>query len=283
MVAVMVIVLIICLGLIGAYSSMQKGQRLNNSTEKLLSTLHLARSLAISNNAIYHVRIDNWAPNDGLIPTTDASLPGAFPELWFAGQWIKVYSFPSSHDALTVATEDDVTEWNSFKDWNAETLANASGGNPPNVNVASVRMESGTYLGIQNPSGAGVPSKTVLSFYPDGTAHTPDGNAVYFYVTDVTFIPDTASGGNNLPRTPYNDFRDPKPPVLSNLAANYYLQLNSNRHDLFNHAYDHQLATGSNGDVDMNSGSASGLRMIRVLPGGSIRLLDPTVPTERLP
>jgi len=263
MAAVLGIVAFLFIALIGGFASMQKNLRLSNSTKKVLSTLYLARSLAIGNNAIYHVRIENWH-------AVTASQPNPNP---FSEQYIRVYYFPNTDEALAVTKEDNVV-WDIF--WDKKTTPQ-----PPvnyNYRVGSVQMDPQTYLGIQNTYGATAPSTAVLSFNPDGTANTPGGTGMYFYVTDVM------TGGSKA-STPNNDYRDIKAPMLATMTpyggnqpdgTAYYLQLNNNRHCTFNSGFQAQQIDASGSPAaGGNSTPQPSLRMIRVLPGGSIKLLEP--------
>jgi len=238
MVTVMAIVVILVASLVGGFAAMQKNQRLASSTQKVLSTLYLARSLAIGSNAIYHVRIENWH-------TATGSSPDPYSE-----QYIRIYYFPKIQDALAV-TREDVLVWDNTQ-------------SPVNYRVGSVQMDPLVYLGIQNTPNATAPSTDVLSFNPDGTANTPVGAGMYFFVTDVT------------------DYRDMKDPLLGTMLPNgatYYAQLNNKRHDDFNSGGQPKLDAVGKPVLDSNNKPIRtpqpSLRMIRVLPGGSIKLLEP--------
>lgn len=57
LVVVVLIIAILAAGVSSVYVNMQKGQRLNTTMDKVVSSIYLARSLAISNSAVYEYRI----------------------------------------------------------------------------------------------------------------------------------------------------------------------------------------------------------------------------------
>jgi type II secretory pathway pseudopilin PulG len=70
-----------------ALSGMAKAQRLRSSTERVAGVIGLARSKAISDGAVFHVRIENRGPDQ---------------------QWVAVYRFPKVSDAMRAITADVV-------------------------------------------------------------------------------------------------------------------------------------------------------------------------------
>jgi type II secretory pathway pseudopilin PulG len=87
----MIIVVVIMLILFGIVASSLTGfaraRKVRNSIERVATVLHVARSKAISDNAIYHVRVENRGPDN---------------------QWISIYRFPKASDALKAVSEADV-------------------------------------------------------------------------------------------------------------------------------------------------------------------------------
>ncbi|MCY3019173.1 MAG: hypothetical protein NTW87_09125 [Planctomycetota bacterium] len=238
---VALIILILTASVVGGYNSMQKNQRLSNATEKAQSMVHLARSLAIANNAIYHVRIENWR----VVGDPDKDDP-------YADQFIGVYCFPTLSDATKVTLEDSPEVKTRVPGyWNiGATIKDPAVFN--HYCVERVRLDLGTYLGIQQDPGATAKSKAVLAFYPDGSA----SSHMTIFVTDNATQARIRDG--LAIRTTLNDFRDPKDQSGVSMGTqtfpDYYSELNRNRISAF------------------NSGNAH-IRMIRVLQGGLIKQL----------
>lgn len=91
---VAVVVMIFSAMLLGGITYMMNNQRLSTSTDKVLSTLNLAKSLAITHNAIYQVRIQNYTEINGAPDFTQA---------------ISVHCFPRANAALSVQKINRVT------------------------------------------------------------------------------------------------------------------------------------------------------------------------------
>jgi len=110
MVVVVAIMVILSASLISGYASMEKTQRLKNAAEKVVNMLYQARSLAISNNAVYHVYIHNWQPANG--PVTPKPFKSNDPEsityprpLEINEQSISIQSYPSISLAMSLQDE----------------------------------------------------------------------------------------------------------------------------------------------------------------------------------
>lgn len=272
LIVVISIMLLLLASLIGGYSTMQKAQRLRNSTEKVLSTLHLARSLAIANNAIYHVRVENYHE-----PIAESPDP-------FSDQCISVYCYTKASDAIAVSDDTsndqkarDVaakyqTAWAAYPGatgdapvWNTSARnigSKVAAPAPPemvqycaNYCVSRVSMDPATYLGVQGPdeSAPATPAPKIVQFFPDGTIQFPSCGANWgmyvLFVTDHAVLPGAT-------RTAQNDFRETKDATVE---ANLERRIG------------HE---GKGGSVH--------IRMIRLLKGGSIKLLDPKVQVEHL-
>ena len=241
---VIIIIAILFLCLASGYISLQKNQRLGNSAQKVFSALHLARSLAIGNNAIYKVWIDNWV-----------STPPPF-ETNFENQFVRVCYFPNIQDALAVTTADKFTLNN-----------NDPSKGPVNYGVASTRLDPQTFLGIQSPVGD-TGKEAVLSFYPDGTA----SQSMVFFVTD-----DTCQLVNwDDPLTPiYPAYDDKNLPFLDITNPTTGVTPFSRQHLAL--LRQHAFNLDKLGPQKQPYGDGSRLQMIRVLPGGSIKLLSPNL------
>ncbi len=155
---VVLIVAIVSLMLFGAYASLERNQRLNESTDRVTSMLYLARSLAITHNAVYHVRI---------YPRAQAQVPANEKT---ALQTVAVNCFPSDTVALGVLRDSDLIAAPHL--WNISTLTNGL----DNYQVDSVRLHSGTFTDLHAPT----PSDNVIYFLPDGTA----SQSCQIYVTN---------------------------------------------------------------------------------------------------
>ncbi len=85
---VVMTIMVILTGLLAhGLAPIRREQYVVEAANLVAGTLRMARSMAISRNAIYHVRIINRGPND---------------------QWIGVWHFPKITDALDADTEDKV-------------------------------------------------------------------------------------------------------------------------------------------------------------------------------
>ncbi|HEY3324624.1 MAG TPA: prepilin-type N-terminal cleavage/methylation domain-containing protein [Planctomycetota bacterium] len=204
----MVVAIIAVLGmlLIGGYGNMQRTQRINNAAEKLTSMLYLARSLAITHNAVYHVRLDNSSPKQ---------------------QAVGVYCYPSVRQAMQVTQDyggpiysgpnvlDDRTNpqaWSRFTHIRSEVTAGGATFTYQNYQVDLVKLDAGTFVGVQMPlNSIALVDKTTLPtswtytdpttgssrtnpciyFLPDGTA----SSTMTFYVSDDVRLSDLSTTG----------------------------------------------------------------------------------------
>ena len=172
------IILILTASILGGYANFQQHHRLSASVDRVLSTFHLARSLAISNNAIYHIRIEDYEVVDA---TTNPVTAKLIPE-----NFVSIYSYARSADAIRVQEEPHPLSddwWNShfaLTDKAGEPFKNPYDTTKPynNRRVERNKLEMGTYVGVQNPVKE-VEKGAVLSFYPDGTA----SESIVFFVT----------------------------------------------------------------------------------------------------
>lgn len=282
LVVVITIMTILAAMLVSGYASMQKTQRLNNAADKVLSMLYKARSLAISNNAIYLVRLQDGYWSD---PLTINPVTGRPKD---DGQWIMLYRYTSTSEALSIHTTldmgpgrnaacslsippeeryqqmmDEATKMAATDPTAADlhrTKAEQLCKNPnrPDANgdpmfynnyrPDQVKLDQGTYLGIQaplppapSPSG---PLNDVIFFYPDGTA----SKSITIFVTDLSY--DTYAS-----RTPQNDFRDDRSPTV---AAEVYAERNQER---------------TEAHADARHARNLNIRMVQVLRGGMIKML----------
>jgi len=186
---VMAIILILVGMVANGLAGMTRSRRVKNSTASVLNVIHMARSRAISDNTVTHVRVENRGPND---------------------QWISIYRFPKAADAILAKTEAKVATLGtdpSHRGWNPL--------GDPNNGYCNYRMEGQklqascwfvtdyTKSSIWNPTLnriiVGAPSTgnapkreispgtyedALLYFYPDGTAC---GNLL-FYIRDETHL-----------------------------------------------------------------------------------------------
>lgn len=84
-----VIIILTMLTAMAAVASrkMLQNMELNNALDVVVSSIGTARDMAITKNQIIHVRLEN---------------------LGFNNQWLSIYRFPRTADALNIATEKDV-------------------------------------------------------------------------------------------------------------------------------------------------------------------------------
>lgn len=88
------IILLVVTLMVGGWADMLQARRLGSSVERVVNTISLARNFAIQDKAITHVRIENRGPND---------------------QWVGIYRFKKTSDALVAQTESDVQ--NTLTGW----------------------------------------------------------------------------------------------------------------------------------------------------------------------
>lgn len=238
---------------LGAYNRMQANARVAAATDRVMTLLQQARSLAISQNAIVHIRIQNtWDP-----ATVDA-FGNPIPERP-GEQYLSIQRFPKTTNAQKVVSTTDVDEasdphawspWPPVKDpstgeyiinTSAATLNTTTTAPYDNYRLDMCRLDKPLYVGLQGVKGDTTAPTTVLSFYPDGSASA----AVTLFVTDdVTFC-------ENQPA-----------PVV-------YQLVNDNRWDAFNQKVANPVAK-----------QWMRINMIDVYQGGLIKLRrrDPSAP-----
>lgn len=182
------IILIVVTLLIGGYADMVAARRLSSSVDRVLQTIAEARSLAIADKQITHVRIENRGPND---------------------QWIGVYRFPKVGEALQAVSEKAVQDKGGWKEPLAKQLDKQ-------------RLESGIYFETQydpalmwnesrrRPKPGSQTHATVDTLYYSGTWTASGGNPYAAYSPDaagdaINLLPKTAtySGGALMPPTPH--------------------------------------------------------------------------------
>lgn len=219
------LILTIFLLIFTSATAMLRSGRVSNSTQKIVSTINLARNLAITHNSIYHVRIQNYA---------------MYPQQVGAGwnyvehreQVISVHCFPNTSEALKInsivrkPTAGERIGYprsagpapaagapQSGDAWSWQPTLN---GTNNNYLVERVLLETGTYFGIQyNPNTTPtVPDDDVaLYFLPDGTASE---NMTLFVTNEIQL----------------RDSPAPPPPAAFNEAE--WLEINRGRYNLFN-------------------------------------------------
>lgn len=251
-VVVVAIMAILGVVLLGGYGRMQKNQRLANSAEKVLATIHMARSLAISNNAIYHLRIEDYEVVNGMANPVVAKLTPA--------QCISVYCYPSNTAALRVIKEPHPTSEDWWSPHPTLTVKTPAGYGPAlnvltnqpfdNYRLQRVKLEPNTYLGVQDPVRE-VNEGVVLSFFPDGTASE---NVVFYVTDDEGVLTDWNASGQTYP--PYDDKSKPLAERQRVAELRRYC-FNETKDPLTGSAY----------------GDQSRFRMFRVLRGGLIKQL----------
>jgi Tfp pilus assembly protein PilE len=167
------VLMILSIFIFAGVSEMMINARLTTSANKILSTLSLARNLAISNNAIYHVRIQNFST------FTDGS--GKASE--YTEQAIGVYYFPHTNDALLASTQDRLTGDPTEAGYQWSDQSKYDPAKAKNARVEYVPLERDTFIGIQYPkSTSSMPTTdNILYFFPDGTA---SGNFQIFITND---------------------------------------------------------------------------------------------------
>lgn len=95
MIVVMAIMILLFIFLVGGLADLAASRKLFNAVEQVANSSALARSKAISDNAIYHVRVMNKAADE---------------------QWIGVYRFKKATDALKAQNELEVQKIPSVGD-----------------------------------------------------------------------------------------------------------------------------------------------------------------------
>ncbi|MFH0939878.1 MAG: hypothetical protein V1899_11470 [Planctomycetota bacterium] len=239
------IISILCAISISAYAKMQANQRLSQATDRVMSTLRHARSLAISNNAIYHIRLRNWDYDKKPEVPTDRTL--------------SIHCYPKINEAIGFVNEpiDDAhaNAWSPhspFVNATGTTIINPECWKPPlppppqrgipynNYRLTHEIYEKTIYFGIQSAFNANSIPKEILSFYPEGTA----SDTMTIFVTD-----DKTLGNVSYYKTPEN--------VSDKLELEeLHKILNNKRWDAFN---------------KLNPR----IKIIQIYKGGMVKLLKP--------
>jgi type II secretory pathway pseudopilin PulG len=141
-------------------TGLNRARRLRNSTERVAAVISLARSRAISENAIYHVRVENRGPAD---------------------QWISVYRFPRTSDALKATTEPVA--------WNPHAVQ----GDYSNYLVERQKLEPGCYFETQYQGNTLWDSVRNRVRTKEGVhGSQPDGELYYDLSKPLTLLPKDA-------------------------------------------------------------------------------------------
>lgn len=177
-------IIMILMGMVASgLSGMVRSRRVKNSVSAVLNVIHMARSRAISDNAITHVRVENDGPND---------------------QRISIYRFPKAADSIRATTNGAVKDLvgpGGNKGWSELSEPDSGYCNyrmvgqklEPNCWFVTDYVKANMWDSTRNrilhgaPSNGNVPKKdetdtagTLLFFNPDGTASAN----LLFYVRD---------------------------------------------------------------------------------------------------
>lgn len=179
-------------------NAMMRSSRVSNSTAKLVSTLNLARNLAITHNAVYHVRLQNYSKY------AVETAPGTWAYMESQDQALGIYCYPKVDDALKVTsvvrkpTPTTPEPIGQPRLVGAQVLGPSASdwawggykiiGTSKNYRVDYVKMEPQVYIGLQYPdSTTAVPTDdSLLYFLPDGTA----SNSLTFFITNDAVLRD---------------------------------------------------------------------------------------------
>ena len=139
---VVVCIMLILFGIVASsLTGFSRARKVRNSIERVATVLNVARSKAISDNAIYHVRVENRGPDN---------------------QWVSIYRFPKASDALKAVTESTVQNKIS----------------PPSMEVVEEVDTSNTVIrAYPKPSGWTGPTTTYTGtngWNPGGAQARPD-------------------------------------------------------------------------------------------------------------
>ncbi|MCZ7643686.1 MAG: prepilin-type N-terminal cleavage/methylation domain-containing protein [Planctomycetota bacterium] len=135
LVELLVVIAIVILAMsmiVGGLSDLNQRRRLGNSASSVTTALAFARSQAISERSVIHVRIENLGPGD---------------------QRISVYRFPKTSDALDAVDELAVQ---TLKGADGSTVGwndGATQGNYSNYRLMSRELEPGTWFETEYDSG----------------------------------------------------------------------------------------------------------------------------------
>lgn len=192
------LILIVFMLVFTSAAAMMRSGRVSNSTQRLVSTLNLARNLAITHNAIYHVRIQNYS----CYPVESPVGSGTFKDVEIFEQAVSIHCFANTEEALKVLgiVRDPAILQNighpEDNKWSSSGLLGAN----TNYMLDRTKMDPSVYIGIQyNPAllAGVVPTKdAALYFLPDGTA----SETMTLFVTDNRVLQDNprASGADWL-------------------------------------------------------------------------------------
>lgn len=243
-------------------TAMLRTGRVSNSTQKIVSTINLARNLAITHNAIYHVRIQNYA----MYPE---QIGGTWKYVERRDQVVSIYCFPNVSDALKINSIVRKPTLGELIGHPKSAGPTPPAGSPPspdawswqfkltgannNYMVERVLLETGTYFGVQyNPyTTPAVPDDDVaLYFLPDGTA----SENVTIFVTNEYQLRD-------YPSDPLRVL-----PAVNPSDAEW-LDINRGRYDLFNNTA--PLSAALRAKISI----LPQIEMIQVYKGGMVRAL----------
>ncbi|MBE7464006.1 MAG: prepilin-type N-terminal cleavage/methylation domain-containing protein [Planctomycetes bacterium] len=164
MIELLVVISIIVLAMslmIGGLSDLNQRRRLSAAAETVTSAIALARSTAISERAVVHVRIENKGAN---------------------AQYVGVYRFPKTSDALRATTDAEVVlmgGWNESSDTALLT----------NYRVSVSQLPANTWFETEYDP-AQVWDGTRDRFQPLSVIHpAPDTTLYYKDTNDVTLLP----------------------------------------------------------------------------------------------
>jgi len=171
---VMGMILLLTSLLIGGFSDMAAARRIGNSLERVVNTISLARSHAIADNAITHIRIENTSAQQ---------------------QFIGVYRFKKVGEAIRADTEQavqDIGGWKSTAD-----LAQLSAPAYNCQQIDKLKLEAGVFFETQyDPDQLCFPDSSSAStknkFKPLSSVTRPN---TLFYTGFAPY-----SGENILPR-----------------------------------------------------------------------------------
>lgn len=168
MIVVMAIMILLFIFLVGGLADLAASRKLFNAVEQVANSSALARSKAISDNAIYHVRVQNKAADE---------------------QWIGVYRFKKASNALKAADETAVQAMDAGDTWD----------NPGLVEAFDLKkLDSGTEFETQyDPSKLFLPGMDRVK--TAGAVHA-DLTELYYDSSGATPYPARADKLNLLPK-----------------------------------------------------------------------------------
>lgn len=168
MIVVMAIMILLFIFLVGGLADLAASRKLFNAVEQVANSAALARSKAISDNAIYHVRVQNKAADE---------------------QWIGVYRFKKAANALKAADEPTAQALDAGDTWENPALAEA---------FDLKKLDSGTEFETQyDPSKLFLPGMDRVK--TAGAVHA-DLTELYYDPSGATPYPARADKLNLLPK-----------------------------------------------------------------------------------